>query len=133
MGDEKSLPPLSLQLTIFPDSLLVRTRKSPSELSTQDYRFTSVLSDATIRELKGLLPGFLAEPAFELNIIALYAMKALGASFAYLQNAVEENACKPVPLPIRNALSLSRRHSKSRLFPTYAPVSDDDSAIEDNY
>jgi Reverse transcriptase (RNA-dependent DNA polymerase) len=112
---------------------LVRARRPSSFSSMRSYRYWRKLKGSTIRELKDLLPRFLAEPAFELNIIALYAMRALGGSSSDLQNAVEVNACKPVPLPIRNALMLARRPPKSKSFPNYVPVEDEEAEMENNY
>jgi hypothetical protein len=110
---------------------LVKPRKSIGQNSV--YTYCSGLRNGTVQKVKGLLPSFLAETAFELNIIALYAMRVLGASFADLQSAVIENACKPVPLPIKNALSLARQRGKPKLFPVLVPVGDEETEIEDNY
>ncbi len=110
---------------------LVRPRKSRGKETV--YRYCSGLKNGTVRKLKSLFPSFIAETAFELNIIALYTMQALGASFADLQRAVSENACKPVPLPIKNALSLARQPGKPMLFPAFVPVGDEEAEIEDYF
>jgi hypothetical protein len=110
---------------------LVKARKSIAQNSV--YRYCTGLRNRTVEKVKGLLPSFLAETAFELNIITLYAMRALGASFADLQSAVRENACKPVPLPIKNALSLARQPGKPKLFPVLVPIGDEETEIEDHY
>jgi hypothetical protein len=111
--------------------LLVKPHKSLIEDSVD--RYFARLKSSTVEEIKSLLPAFLGEAAFELNIIALYTMQTLGASFAELKNAVDENACKPVPLPIRNALSLARQPRKPKLFPPLVPVGDEEAEIEDYY
>jgi hypothetical protein len=110
---------------------LVRPRKSDENNST--YRYYSCLKSSTVKEIRRLLPQFLAETAFELNIIALYTMQTLGASFEDLQTAVRENACEPVPLPIKNALSMARKPENSKLLPSFLPISDEEAEAEDYY
>jgi hypothetical protein len=110
---------------------LVRPRKS--DTSNSVYRYCARLRSSTVQGIRNLLPPFLGETAFELNIIALYAMQFLGASFGDLNKAVDENACKPVPLPIKNALLLARQPVKPKLFPPLVPVGDEEGEIEDNY
>jgi hypothetical protein len=44
--------------------------------------------------MKQLLPGFLAEQAFDLNLITLYAMQVLGAAHAKLEATVREKSPK---------------------------------------
>jgi hypothetical protein len=105
---------------------LVRPRRSGG-------RYCAGLQSSTVRKLKNLLPSFLAEMAFELNIIALYTMRALGSPIADLQRAVEQHACKPIPLPIKNALSLAGAPEKSQRLPAFLPISDEETEIEDNY
>jgi hypothetical protein len=107
---------------------LVKTRGTDSK-----YRYSAQLGRDTLRKLKGLLPSFLGEVAFELNIISLYAMRALGSSFAELGSAVEQHACKPVPLPIRNALALARGPKRPKLLPVFAQVGDEETEVEDYY
>lgn len=58
---------------------LVRPRKLAGQQSV--YKYGSLLRNRTVQKVSSLLPSFLAEKAFELNIIAPYAMQALGASF----------------------------------------------------
>ncbi len=105
---------------------LVRPRRSGG-------RYCAGLQGSTVRKLKNLLPTFLAELAFELNIIALYTMRWLGASTAELQGAVEQHACKPVPLPIKNALALASTPSKPKRLPAFVPLGDEEAEIEDSY
>ncbi len=111
--------------------LLVKPHKSLIKNSVN--RNFARLKSSTVVEIKSLLPAFLGEVAFELNIIALYTMQTLGASFADLKNAVDENACKPVPMPIRNALSLARQPGKPKLFPPLVLVGDEEAEMEDYY
>ena len=75
-----------------------------------------------------LTPLFLREKAFELNIIALYAMRCLGASAAELRDAVHQQVRTPVPLPIKNALSLATESTTKRpvQLPAFAPIGDEE-------
>jgi hypothetical protein len=107
---------------------LVKTRGMDSK-----YRYSTQLGRDTLRKLKDLLPSFLGEVAFELNIISLYTMRALGASFTELESAVDQHACKPVPLPIRNALTLARGPKRAKLLPVFAQVGDEETEVEDYY
>lgn len=63
------------------------------------------LSSSAIDLIKGLLPQFLEEQAFELNIMALYMMRVLGATHADLEAAVEAKFSQFVPVPINNILT----------------------------
>ena len=55
------------------------------------------------------LPMFLKEQAFEINMIALYAMQVFGTPHAELAADVQEHSPKPVAVPIRNALLLAAK------------------------
>jgi len=110
---------------------LVRPRKSST--SGTIHRFCDGLGTSTSQKLISLLPPFLVEPAFELNVIALYTMRALGASFADLQSAIDKHVSSPVPLPIKNALSLARQPGKPKLFPISVPGGDEEVEVEDYY
>jgi hypothetical protein len=59
-----------------------------------------------------LLPSLVGEPAFELNIIAIYAMKSVGMTGSEISRIVSKMASKPVPVPIRNALLLCSDKAK---------------------
>jgi hypothetical protein len=87
------------------------------------------------RELETLVPAFLGEKAFELNIIALYTMRCLGASAAKLRDAVQEQVRTPVPLPIKNALSLATEPmaKKPKQLPAFASIGDEDGEREEYY
>jgi hypothetical protein len=91
------------------------------------------LQSATINELKRQLPAFLSVMAFELNIGALFAMKCLGFSNAELRNAVDRYSCKPVPLPVKNALELASPLKKTKRLPVFAPIGDEVGEFENNY
>jgi hypothetical protein len=86
-------------------------------------------------ELTTLVPGFLGEKAFELNIIALYTMQCLGASAAELRDAVQQHASTPVPLPVKNALSFAPEPTakKPKQLPAFAPIADEEGEREDYY
>jgi hypothetical protein len=131
----------------FAEVVLIECLTSPSVTNYAKYRllhhltrprqsgdrYCARLQSVTRREITKLLPAFLGEMAFELNIIALYAMRCLGASTADLQNAVQQHASKPVPLPIKNALSLASTHKKPRRLPKFVPIGDEDGETADNY
>ena len=93
------------------------------------------LRTANQRELATLLPAFLGEKAFELNIIALHTMRCLGASAAELRDAVQQQAHTPVPLPIKNALSLATEPTakNSKQLPAIDPIGDEEGEREDYY
>lgn len=80
---------------------LVRRRPDPEN---RVRRYINLMTADIKEAISKLLPSYLKEPAFELNIIALCTMKALGASPADLETEVRECLSKPVPGPIRNAL-----------------------------
>jgi hypothetical protein len=67
---------------------------------------------------------------FEVN-----AMRCLGASAAALQRAVLQQIGTPVPLPIKNALSLATETTakKPKQLPAFAPIGDEEGEREDNY
>ncbi|HEY6260586.1 MAG TPA: hypothetical protein VIW47_03265, partial [Nitrospiraceae bacterium] len=98
-------------------------------------RYWQRLRTANQRELATLVPTFLGEKAFELNIIALYTMQCLGASAAELRDAVQQQVRTPVPLPIKNALSLAIEPTakKPKQLPAFAPMSDEEGEREDYY
>jgi hypothetical protein len=105
---------------------LTRLRKSGE-------RYCDRLQSSTINELKKLMPAFLGEMAFELNIGALFAMRCLGFSNTELRNAVDRFSCKPVPLPIKNVLALTAPLKATKRLPAFAPIGDDDRELENNY
>ena len=90
---------------------LVRRRKRLN--SQRVFRYLDGLTPSAKKQIKQLLPGFLSEQAFELNVITLYTMKILGATHAELEATVQENAPKPVAVPIKNALILAAEPAPS--------------------
>ena len=56
------------------------------------------------KELREILVSLLQKTAFELNIIALYALKQLGDSQAELEKYVRKYIPKPLGEPILNAI-----------------------------
>ena len=71
--------------------------------SGQTSRFLLQLTDAERQQVEALLPQFLAAPAFELNLIALYTLRVLGRTNAQLR-ALAAAHCRPGCEPVRNAL-----------------------------
>lgn len=98
-------------------------------------RYWQRLSTANRRYLATLLPVFLSEKAFELNIIALYALHCLGASPVELRDAVQQHVGTPAPLPIKNALSLASEFAanKPKQLPAFAPIGDEEGEREGYY
>jgi hypothetical protein len=107
---------------------LVRPRRSRK-------RYWKELQQTTLRSLKKMVPTFLGEKAFELNIVALYALRCFGASTPDLVDAVKRNARGPVPLPIKNALSLAIETTakKPKQLPAFAPIADEEGEREEYY
>ena len=107
---------------------LTRRRKSGD-------RYWQRLGTSNQRELATLVPAFLSEKAFELNVLALYTMRCLGASASKLRNAVQQRVPTAVPLPIKNALSLATEPTakKPRQLPAFAPLGDEEGEREDYY
>ncbi len=83
-------------------------------------------------KIKKVLPTLLNEKAFELNIIALYVLKVLGASHSELERVVGSNAPKPVGTPIRNALFLAAKAHPEPVNFALAELSESDGS-EDYY
>jgi hypothetical protein len=96
-------------------------------------RYWQRLRTSNQRELATLVPAFLGEKAFELNVLALYTMRCLGASAAELRDAVQQQVRTPVPLPIKNALSLANERTGPRQLPAFAPIGDEEGEREDYY
>jgi len=71
---------------------LLRSRRRVGGSGT--CRLFDLLNFRAKTEIKQMLPRFLSEPAFELNIIALYAMQVLGASHAEMKVAAKRYSPK---------------------------------------
>jgi hypothetical protein len=70
-----------------------------------EFRYLDRLSAEEKRRLREFIPRFIAQPAFELNVVSLYVSYRLGASRAELGELVRVNAINSDADPIRNALS----------------------------
>jgi hypothetical protein len=78
---------------------------------TQDgvvYRYIDQFDLAERQRIETLLPGYLAAPAFELNLIALYYLKILGRSVIELRELATAH-CRRGCEPVRNALEAAAR------------------------
>ena len=69
----------------------------------QPSRFILQLTDTQRRQIEALLPQFLAAPAFELNLMALYSLRVLGQTHDQLR-ALFTAHCHSGCQPVRNAL-----------------------------
>ena len=79
---------------------LVKLRRRKSG---ESFRFIVQLSDSERQQIEALIPKYLAEPAFELNLIALYTRRILGGSVADLKSLAATH-CRRGCEPVRNAL-----------------------------
>ncbi len=71
----------------------------------EKYRYLDKLNDIDKEKLIRLIPSFISQPAFELNIAALYLLNILGNSEESIREYVKTNASEPIGDPIKNALS----------------------------
>jgi hypothetical protein len=112
--------------------LLHHLVKPRQDSKGREYRFLDRLSETEKARLKQRVPLFVAEPAFELNLVSLYLSRCLGASRAQLEELVRDHAIKPDADPIRNALSyLESRQLATKIPPlSFAHEPDD---IQPNY
>ncbi|MGD0261579.1 MAG: RNA-directed DNA polymerase [Verrucomicrobiota bacterium] len=90
----------------------------------QPFRFILQLTDTERQQIEALLPQFLAAPAFELNLIALYTYRVLGRTTAQLRTLVSQH-CRQGCEPVRNALAAASA------IPTTAPAPAADAAEPD--
>lgn len=74
------------------------------DLQTPEFRVIHQLDDNRKGELRKILFKLLKQPAFELNIIALYAFRILGDSSKDLEQYAHQYIPKPLGFPIMNAL-----------------------------
>ncbi len=81
---------------------LVRLRKRRKGI---EFRYLDLLSADEKKRLREFIPRFIAQPAFELNVVSLYVCYRLGASRTELEELVRVNAINPDADPLRNALS----------------------------
>ena len=71
----------------------------------EKYRYLDKMDKGYINELNKLIPMFLSQPAFELNISALYLLYVQGVTEERIREKVEKYALKPIGDPIKTALS----------------------------
>lgn len=69
------------------------------------FRFIDRLPPAHKKQIIALAPSYLVEPAFELNLIALYLLKVTGSPAAELSSMAANR--RPGCEPLRNALALA--------------------------
>ena len=69
------------------------------------FRYIDKLTTKGQTRLRKLIPQFVAEPAFELNIVALHALRCLGASSEEIKAVVKAGSRHPNSEPILNAIS----------------------------
>jgi hypothetical protein len=80
------------------------------------FRFIDQFHLTERQRIEALLPGFLAAPAFELNLIALYHLKILGRSPDNLRALAAAN-CRRGCEPVRNALKMAARITQTQTPP----------------
>jgi Reverse transcriptase (RNA-dependent DNA polymerase) len=73
-------------------------------LRKTNHRIVNKLDNQRKKQLKQILLNSLKEPAFELNIIALYALKILGDKLDNLKSYVKDYISKPLGDPIINTI-----------------------------
>jgi hypothetical protein len=84
--------------------LLHHLINSKKDQHQQPYRILDKLETKRQEELKKILFNLLKQPAFDLNITALYALKILGASSTELETYAKEDIPQPLGEPILNAI-----------------------------
>lgn len=88
---------------------LVNSRKDKFK---QQYRLVDTWESKFKKELREILLELLQKTAFELNIIALYALKKLGDSQTEIEKYVKKYIPKPLGEPILNAILYSQELQK---------------------
>lgn len=88
--------------------LLHHLIKARSARGGGSFRFIDQFSEAERRRIESLLPGYLAAPSFELNLIALSCLRSSGRPLAELRQLVTAN-CQHGCEPVRNALAAAAR------------------------
>jgi hypothetical protein len=81
---------------------LVRMRQKKNG---KTFRFLDYLSSDEKTRLKGLIPRFCHEPAFELNMVAIYISRCLGTSLEEVGALIKSSARDPNAEPFINAIS----------------------------
>lgn len=78
------------------------------------FRFIDQFSQAERQRIEALTPGYLAAPAFELNLIALYYLRITGRSVPEMRRMVTAN-CRQGCEPVRNALEAATRIPRTQM------------------
>src|SRR5260370_7062307 len=84
------------------------------------FRYLDKLTAKGRTRLQELIPQFVAEPAFELNIVALHTLRCLGASPEEIKAVVKTGSRHPNAEPILTPISYI---SPSSHIPTPSPIS----------
>lgn len=100
--EDKAISPYSRYRIIHH---LVKERTAGS--SGSSFRFIDRLSVTHKNRIVALAPSYLVEPAFELNLIALYLLKVTGSPASELRNMAAKR--RPGCEPLRNALDLAAK------------------------
>jgi hypothetical protein len=80
------------------------------------FRFIDRFHSSERQRIEALLPSYLAAPAFELNLIALYYLKILGRSVAELRELVAAH-CQHGCEPVRSALEAAAQITETQMPP----------------
>jgi hypothetical protein len=80
---------------------LIKLRQTKKNIQ---FRFLDKLSRKEKADLLQLIPFFLKQPAFELNLISLYLLRIFNKSSSEIRDYVGKYIIKPVGDPIKNAL-----------------------------
>ncbi len=108
---------------------LVRLRRKSEG---HQFRFLDKLTTKGLNRLRELIPQFVAEPAFELNIVALHTLRCLGASPEDVKAVVKTYSRHPNAEPILNASSYMASSSTISTAPAISQPQDEDD-IESPY
>jgi len=96
------------------------------------FRYLDKLTTKSRTRLQKLIPQFVAEPAFELNIVALHTLRCLGASPEEIKAVVKTGSRQPNAEPILNAISYMASSSTISTAPAISQAREEDD-IESPY
>jgi hypothetical protein len=82
----------------------------------ESLRFIEEFTETERQSIEELLPSFLAAPAFELNLIALYYFKILGSTVSELRDLAAAH-CSRGCEPVRNALEALAQNDEALVPP----------------
>lgn len=88
------------------------------------FRFIEQFSQDERRRIEALAPRYLAAPAFELNLIALYLLRITGRTVAEMRRMVADH-CRQGCEPVRNALESAARIPRTQMPPVSTIVEPD--------